>query len=134
MEDLIKYLEAKQVKKDIPDFHVGDTVDVHVKIVEEGKSRLQTFEGTVIARSGSGMKETFVVRKISYGEGVEMVFPLHSPNVDKIVIVRKGDVKRAKLYYLKRKVGKATKVEEKISHHVEGEKAKAPADGNRAAA
>jgi large subunit ribosomal protein L19 len=116
MEDRIKFVESKFLKKDIPAFNVGDTVDVQLKIVEEGKSRIQTFEGTVIARAGSGLTETLTVRKVSYGEGVEMVFPLHSPSIDKIKVVKKGDVKRAKLYYLKRKVGKETKVDEKVEH------------------
>lgn len=116
MENMIKFVESKFLKKDIPQFNIGDTVDVQMKIVEEGKSRIQTFEGTVIARAGSGLTESFTVRKISYGEGVEMVFPLHSPSIDKIKIVKKGDVKRAKLYYLKKKVGKETKVEERIEH------------------
>jgi large subunit ribosomal protein L19 len=109
-------VEAKYLKKDMPKFNIGDTVDVQLKIVEEGKSRIQTFEGIVIARAGSGIGETFTARKISYGEGVEMVFPLHSPFIDRIKVVKKGDVKRAKLYYLKRKVGKETRVDEKIEH------------------
>lgn len=121
--EMIKLVEAKYLKKDIPKFNIGDTVDVQIKIVEEGKARIQTFEGIVIARAGSGLGETFVVRKISYGEGVEMVFPLHSPTIDKIKIVKKGDVNRAKLYYLKRKVGKATKVDEKIEHQAADAKA-----------
>jgi len=115
MEDFIKLTEAANIKKDIPDFSIGDTVDVQLKIVEEGKARIQTFEGIVIARRGSGLRETFTVRKISYGEGVERIFPLHSPSIDKIEVVKKGDVKRAKLYYLKRKVGKETKVDEKVT-------------------
>jgi large subunit ribosomal protein L19 len=113
---IIKLIESKFLKKDIPEFNVGDTVDVQLKIVEEGKSRIQTFEGTVIARAGSGLGETFTMRKISYGEGVEMVFPLHTPSIEKIKVVKKGDVRRAKLYYLKRKVGKDTKVDEKGEH------------------
>ncbi len=116
MEKQLKLVESKFLKKDIPQFNIGDTVDVQLKIVEEGKTRLQTFEGIVIARAGSGLTETFTVRKVSYGEGVEMVFPLHSPSIDKIKVAKKGDVRRAKLYYLKRKVGKETKVEEKIEH------------------
>jgi large subunit ribosomal protein L19 len=116
MEKQLKLVESKFLKKDITQFDIGDTVDVQMKIVEEGKSRIQTFEGTVIARAGSGLTETFTVRKVSYGEGVEMVFPLHSPSIDKIKVVKKGDVRRAKLYYLKRKVGKETKVDEKITH------------------
>ena len=114
--DKIKLVESKFLKKDVPQFNIGDTVDVQMKIVEEGKSRIQTFEGIVIARAGSGLTESFTVRKVSYGEGVEMVFPLHSPSIDKVKLVKKGDVRRAKLYYLKRKVGKETKVEEKIEH------------------
>jgi len=121
MENYIKLVEAKFLKKNITAFNVGDTVDVQVKIVEEGKSRIQTFEGIVIAKAGSGSRETFTVRKISYGEGVEIVFPLHSPSIDKIKVVKKGDVKRAKLYYLKRKVGKGTKVDEKIEHAASSE-------------
>jgi len=119
MDKYEKLIEAQQIKKDIPKFDIGDTVDVQVKIVEEGKTRLQSFEGILIARAGSGLRETFTVRKISYGEGVERVFPLHSPSIEKIVVVKKGDVKRAKLYYLKRKVGKATRVEEKIEGRAE---------------
>lgn len=114
MDKLVKHVESKFLKKDIADFKIGDTVDVQVKIVEEGKSRIQTFEGVVIARAGSGLTETFTIRKVSYGEGVEIVFPMHSPAIDKIKVVKKGDVRRAKLYYLKRKIGKETKVEEKI--------------------
>ena len=116
MEKMLKLVESKFLKKDAPQFNIGDTVDVQLKIVEEGKSRIQTFEGIVIARAGSGLTETFTVRKVSYGEGVEMVFPIHSPSIDKVKVVKKGDVRRAKLYYLKRKVGKETKVEEKIEH------------------
>lgn len=116
MDKRILMVQAEYLKKDIPEFRVGDTVDVEVKIVEEGKSRAQTFEGIVIARAGSGLEQTFTVRKVSYGEGVERVFPLHSPTIDKIKLVKKGDVKRAKLYYLKSKVGKGIKVNEKIEH------------------
>ncbi len=116
MNNLINLVEAKYKKKDISTFNIGDTLDVQVKIVEEGKSRIQSFEGVAIARSGSGLKETVTVRKISYGEGVELVFPLHSPSIDKISVVRQGEVRRAKLYYLKRKIGKETRVEEKTAH------------------
>ena len=113
-DELIKLVEAKYMKKDVAKFNVGDTVDVAMKIVEEGKTRVQKFEGIAIAKKGSGLRESFTVRKVSYGEGVEMVFLLHSPSIDKITVVKRGDVNRAKLYYLKRKVGKATKVDEKI--------------------
>lgn len=116
MNKFLSALEARQMKKDIPQFNIGDTLDVELKIVEEGKTRLQKFEGTLIARAGSGLTETITVRKISYGEGVEMVFPLHSPSIEKIKVAKKGDVRRAKLYYLKKKVGKETKVDEKITH------------------
>ncbi|OGW76838.1 MAG: 50S ribosomal protein L19 [Omnitrophica bacterium RIFCSPLOWO2_02_FULL_45_16] len=116
MDRYTKLVEAAYLKQGIPQFNVGDTIDVLVKIIEEGKARAQSFEGVVIARKGSGLRETLTVRKISYGEGVERVFPLHSPSVEKIVVVKKGDVKRAKLYYLKKKIGKETKVEEKIEH------------------
>lgn len=116
MADHIKFIESKFLKKDIPQFKIGDTVDVQLKIVEEGKSRIQTFEGVLIARAGSGLTETITVRKVSYGEGVEMVLPLHSPSIDRIKTIKKGDVRRAKLYYLKRKVGKESKVDEKIEH------------------
>ncbi|MFA6079055.1 MAG: 50S ribosomal protein L19 [Candidatus Omnitrophota bacterium] len=116
MDKRIILVEAQFLKKDIPQFNVGDTVDVQVKIMEEGKTRAQSFEGIVIARSGSGLRESFAVRKVSYGEGVERVFPLHSQSIEKIIVIKRGDVRRAKLYYLKKKVGKDTKVQEKIEH------------------
>ena len=100
------------MKKDIPSFNIGDTVKVFVKIKEGDKTRLQAFEGTVISKKGDGMKETFTVRRISYGEGVERVFQLHSPLLDSIKVIKKGKVKRSKLYYLRSKVGKRMKVEE----------------------
>jgi large subunit ribosomal protein L19 len=114
LDKLLPFIQAKNLKKDIPQFAIGDTVDVQLKIVEEGKTRIQTFEGIVIARANSGLGESFTVRKISYGEGVEMVFPLHSPSIEKIKVIKKGDVRRAKLYYLKTKIGKGSRVEEKI--------------------
>lgn len=123
MDKRINMVEAQFIKKDIPQFSVGDTVDVQVKIVEEGKARAQSFEGIVIARTGSGLRETFAVRKISYGEGVERVFPLHSQSIEKIVVIKRGDVRRAKLYYLKKKIGKETKVQEKIEHETNGQSA-----------
>ena len=116
LDKMLPLIQARNLKKDIPQFAIGDTVDVKMRIVEEGKARLQTFEGIVIARAGSGLGESFTVRKISYGEGVEMVFPLHSPSIEKIKIAKRGDVRRAKLYYLKHKVGKGTRVDEKIEH------------------
>ncbi len=108
----ISELEKGFMKKDIVDFNVGDTVKVLVKIKEGDKTRLQAFEGIVIARKGSGIKETFTLRRISYGEGVERLFQLHSPLIDSILIVKKGKVRRAKLYYLRKKIGKASKIEE----------------------
>lgn len=110
----IEQLTAGQLKENVPQFAIGDTVRVSVKIREGERERIQTFEGTVIARNNSGVSETFTVRRVAYGVGVERVFPLHSPNVDKVEIVRKGKVRRGKLYYLRDRVGKAAKVKEKI--------------------
>ena len=110
----LKMIEAEYLKKDIPKFSVGDTVKVLVKIPEaDDKFRIHPFEGVIISKDGSGIKQTFTVRKISYGEGIERVFPLYSPNIERIEIIRSGKVKRAKLYYLRNKLGKrATKIEE----------------------
>ena len=108
--DALKLVAESSLKKDVPVFSVGDTVKVSVNILEGDKERIQMFEGTVIARKGSGVAETFTVRRVAYGVGVERVFPLHSPNVKDIVVVRKGRVRRAKLYYLRDRVGKAAKV------------------------
>ena len=113
--DYIKMLEAQQLKDNSPQFHVGDTVQVHYKVVEGTRERIQVYEGTVIKRQNGGAKETFTVRRLSYGIGVERTFLLHSPRIDKIVLVRKGRVRRAKLYYLRDRVGKAAKVREKQS-------------------
>lgn len=113
---IIRSIEERYKKSDIPDFKPGDTVKVHVKVKEGDKERIQVFEGTVIARRGGGLRETFTVRKISFGVGVERVFPLHSPIIDKIEIVRRGDVRRAKLYYLRKKKGKEAKVKEKADY------------------
>ena len=112
--DAVKNLVAEQLKENAPQVNVGDTVRVHVKIREGEKQRIQAFEGTVIAKNNSGIAETFTVRRVSYGVGVERVFPVHSPNVDKVELVRKGRVRRAKLYYLRDRVGKSAKVKEKI--------------------
>ncbi len=100
-------------KKKIPSFNVGDTVKVFVKVVEGDKERIQPFEGVVISRRGSSIRETFMVRKISFGVGVERVFPIHSPAIEKIDVLRKGSVRRAKLYYLREKKGKAAKIKER---------------------
>ena len=112
--DALKIIAADSVKEQAPEFSVGDTVRVSVNIREGDRERIQQFEGTVIARKGSGVGETFTVRRVSYGVGVERVFPLHSPNVKAVEIVRKGRVRRAKLYYLRDRVGKAAKVKEQI--------------------
>ena len=101
------------MRKDVPDFEPGDTVRVHVKIVEGDKERIQVFEGTVIGRQGGGLRERFRVRKLSYGVGVERIFPVHSPRVDKIEVTRRGRVRRAKLYYLRDRMGKAAQVKER---------------------
>jgi large subunit ribosomal protein L19 len=117
MVDIIAELEKEQVAKlgkVIPDFSPGDTVQVNVKVVEGERTRVQAYEGVCIARNGGGLNESFTVRKISYGEGVERVFPVHSPLIDSIKIVRKGKVRRAKLYYLRDRRGKAARIEERI--------------------
>ena len=111
MIDKISHIESSQIRKNMPKFKIGDTVRVFSKIVEEGKTRLQAFEGTVIRLKGTGLRRNFTVRRISYGEGIEKTFPLHSPTIDSIKVVRKGKVRRAKLYYLRKKIGKKTKVE-----------------------
>ena len=103
-----------QIRTDLPKLVIGDTVNVHIKVKEGSRERIQIFEGTIIAKKHGGISETFTVRRISYGVGVEKVFPVNSPNIDKIEIVRKGKVRRAKLYYLRDRVGKAAKVKEKI--------------------
>lgn len=110
---IIEDIEKKQIRKDLPQFKVGDTIKVFSKIIEGGKERLQGFEGIVIKRQGRGARETFTVRKIVQGVGVERMFPLHSPKIDKINVLRSGKVRRAKLYYLRKRIGsKASKVEE----------------------
>ena len=110
-QKIIADYESQYMKKDVPHFRVGDTVDVHVKIVEEGKKRIQIYTGIVIKKQGSGGRKTFTVRKISFSEGVEKSFPVHSPNVEKVVVAKKGSAKRAKLYYLREKIGKKAKIE-----------------------
>jgi large subunit ribosomal protein L19 len=104
----------KEGDANIPDFFVGDTIKVHVLIVEGGKERIQGFSGTVIARDGGGVNETFTVRRISYGQGVERVFPVHSPRIAKIEVEMRGDARRAKLYYLRDRIGKAARIKEKM--------------------
>lgn len=112
--DIIRAIEAKQIKESAENFNVGDTVKVYFKIVEGTTERVQVFEGIVIAKNNSGIRRTFTCRKISYGVGVERIFPLHSPRIEKIEVVRRGKVRRAKLYYLRSRVGKAAKVKELI--------------------
>ncbi len=112
--DLVKVLADQQIKTDLPELKIGDTVKVHAKIKEGNRERIQVFEGTIIAMKHSGINKTVTVRRISYGVGVEKTFPVHSPNIAKFEVVRHGKVRRAKLYYLRNRVGKAAKVQEKI--------------------
>ena len=113
MSKVIQALEQRQLRKDLPHFKAGDTAKVHFRVIEGSRSRIQVFEGTVIKRQGAGVRETFTVRKQSFGVGVERTFPLHSPKIDRIEIVQVGDVNRAKLYYLRKKVGKKARVRAK---------------------
>ncbi len=113
MSEIIRAIESEQLRTDRPEFGIGDTVRVQVKVVEGTRERLQAFEGIVIARRNGSIRETFTVRRMSYGIGVERTFPLHSPRVDSITVVRRGKVRRAKLYYLRGRVGKAAKVRER---------------------
>jgi large subunit ribosomal protein L19 len=110
----IRVLEQEQMRSDIPEFRVGDTVKVNVKVVEGTRERIQAFEGVVIARKGGSVNETFTVRRVSYGIGVERVFPLHSPRLDSIQVMKRGKVRKAKLYYLRDRVGKAAKVKDRM--------------------
>ena len=112
--DYVKQLTAGMLKENAPEIKIGSTVKVHVKIREGERERIQVFEGTVIARNNSGISETFTVRRVSYGVGVERVFPVHSPNVASVELIRSGKVRRSKLYYLRDRVGKAAKVKQKI--------------------
>lgn len=109
--DKISYIESKQIKKGVPELRPGDTARVYSKIREEGKTRLQAFEGSVISVKGAGMRRVFTVRRVSYGEGVEKTFPVNSPSVDRIEVIKRGKVRRAKLYYLRKKIGKKGKIE-----------------------
>ncbi|MBR5587014.1 MAG: 50S ribosomal protein L19 [Clostridia bacterium] len=114
MTEIVKALGQEQMKAEVPQFNIGDTVKVSCKIKEGNRERIQMFEGIVIRKKNGGISETFTVRRISYGVGVEKTFPLHSPNVEKVEVVRKGKVRRARLYYLRDRVGKAAKVKEKL--------------------
>ena len=112
MNDM-QLLENAQLRDNVPDFRAGDTVKVHVRVVEGGRERIQVFEGVVIARNGAGIRASFTVRKISFGVGVERVFPIHAPIIDKIEVTRRGDVRRAKLYYLRERVGRKARIKER---------------------
>ncbi|AZV56288.1 50S ribosomal protein L19 [Clostridium sp. AWRP] len=112
MLDIIKQIESEQIRTDLPKFNVGDTVKVHVKIKEGNRERIQVFEGVVLKRQNGGIRETFTVRRVAYGVGVERTFPVNAPIIDKIDVIRRGKVRRAKLYYLRDRVGKAAKVKE----------------------
>ncbi|MBE3573023.1 MAG: 50S ribosomal protein L19 [Moorella humiferrea] len=112
MNNIIEALEKEQMRSDVPDFRPGDTVRVHVKVIEGNRERIQVFEGTVIGRRGRGINETFTVRRVSYGVAVERIFPIHSPRIERIEIVRRGKVRRAKLYYLRGLSGKAARIKE----------------------
>jgi large subunit ribosomal protein L19 len=111
--NVIKMLEQEQLRNDIPQFRPGDTVKVHVKVVEGNRERIQVFEGVVIDRKSGGVRETFTVRRVSYGVGVERTFPIHSPRIEKIEVARRGIVRRAKLYYLRNLTGKAARIKER---------------------
>ncbi|WP_353892127.1 50S ribosomal protein L19 [Proteinivorax hydrogeniformans] len=112
--EIIRELEKEQMKNDIPNFKAGDTVRVHVKVVEGNRERIQVFEGVVIKRQGGSARETFTVRRISYGVGMERTFPVHSPRIDKIEVKRRGKVRRAKLYYLRNLTGKAARIKDAV--------------------
>lgn len=114
MSDIIRELEKEQLRSDLPKLEIGDTVRVYVKVVEGDRERLQNFEGVVIKMQGGGIRKTFTVRRISYGVGVERTFPYHSPRIGRIEVVRHGVVRRAKLYYLRERTGKAAKIKERI--------------------
>lgn len=115
MQDLIKLVEASQLRTDLPDLEIGDLIRVHLKIKEGTRERVQVFEGYLIGRNGGGVRETITVRRVSYGIGVERILPLHSPKIEKIEKVRSGQVRRAKLYYLRDRVGKAARIKERQS-------------------
>ncbi|HCQ91494.1 MAG TPA: 50S ribosomal protein L19 [Clostridium sp.] len=114
MLDIIKAIEAEQIRNDLPEFNVGDTVKVHIRISEGNKERIQIFEGTVLKRQNGGLRETFTVRRVASGVGVEKTFPVNAPVIEKVEVVRRGKVRRAKLFYLRDRVGKAAKVKELI--------------------
>ncbi len=111
--DIIRSIEKEQMRDDLPELNVGDTVRVHVKVTEGNRERIQAFEGVIIRKKNGGIRETFTVRRVSYGIGVERTFPVHSPKIDRIEVIRRGKVRRAKLYYLRDRVGKAARIKEK---------------------
>ena len=115
MNEILRAIEAEQMRNDLPEFHVGDTVKLHVKVKEVNRERIQMFEGTVIKRQNGGLRETFTVRRLAYGVGVERTFPVNSPIIEKMEVTRRGKVRRAKLFYLRDRVGKAAKVKELLT-------------------
>ena len=115
MNEILRAIEAEQMRNDLPEFHVGDTVKLHVKVKEGNRERIQMFEGTVIKRQNGGLRETFTVRRLAYGVGVERTFPVNSPIIEKMEVTRRGKVRRAKLVYLRDRVGKAAKVKELLT-------------------
>ena len=115
MNEILRAIEAEQMRNDLPEFHVGDTVKLHVKVKEGNRERIQMFEGTVIKRQNGGLRETFTVRRLAYGVGVERTFPVNSPIIEKMELTRRGKVRRAKLFYLRDRVGKAAKVKELLT-------------------
>jgi len=127
MDPRIKAIEQQQLKADRPPFRVGDTVRVFVRIQEDEKTRLQPFEGVVISRKGGSLRESFTVRRVSYGEGVERTFMLHSPFIEKIMLLKRGDVRRAKLYYLRKKIGKGARIEQRVEEETSAAPASVPA-------
>ena len=114
MNEILRAIEAEQMRNDLPEFHVGDTVKLHVKVKEGNRERIQMFEGTVIKRQNGGLRETFTVRRLAYGVGVERTFPVNSPIIEKMEVTRRGEVRRAKLFYLRQRTGKAAKVKELV--------------------
>ena len=114
MNEILRAIEAEQMRNDLPEFHVGDTVKLHVKVKEGNRERIQMFEGTVIKRQNGGLRETFTVRRLAYGVGVERTFPVNSPIIEKMEVTRRGKVRRAKLFYLRDRVGKRAKVKELV--------------------
>ena len=115
MNEILRAIEAEQMRNDLPNFNVGDTVKLHVKVKEGNRERIQMFEGTVIKRQNGGLRETFTVRRVAYGVGVERTFPMNAPIIEKMEITRRGKVRRAKLFYLRDRVGKAAKVKELLT-------------------